>query len=256
MGDGPTTCALCPRLCRHACPVALGTAREAAVPAVIAGVLVRHARGQVDDATALAAASLCVDCGRCQDACHLHEPLPQTLQQVRAQLAPTVPPVPVGVVEGTGALVAVEHDDRRWAAALATRLGEPVAVLRTPDALGAEARGAPGWARHTRAVARAVGRHVPVVADGRIADVLADAEVAFRWLDEVAGLEATPSCRAGAAACCGGAGPLASHHPLDAARMAGRFPVGDTVADGRCAQHLHTCGIVVTDAIDRLLEGA
>src|SRR5690606_20430343 len=134
--DGIETCALCPRLCRHACPVAEGTRREAAVPALLAETLLAWRRGRVSDEVAREAATLCVDCGACQRACHLHRPLPGLLREARTALLPEPAVAPLGHVEGDGELVAVESDERRWAEALAARLGRPIARLRTDDFLG------------------------------------------------------------------------------------------------------------------------
>ncbi len=65
MAEALDTCAVCPRLCRPACPVAMGSGREAAVPAVIAEVVRAWRDGRVGDDLAREAATLCVGCGGC-----------------------------------------------------------------------------------------------------------------------------------------------------------------------------------------------
>ena len=47
MADGLETCAYCPQLCRHVCPVAVATGLEAATPAKIMLVLLLAGRGQL-----------------------------------------------------------------------------------------------------------------------------------------------------------------------------------------------------------------
>ena len=81
-------CAFCPRLCRHACPVAVGSGREAATPThVMAGVwgwLQEHRSAP----EALALASLCTRCGACTDACKLARPVDDLLTEARGAAAP------------------------------------------------------------------------------------------------------------------------------------------------------------------------
>lgn len=263
------TCALCPRLCRHACPVATGTGREAAVPAQLATVLLRWERGELDDDLARAASTLCVDCGACQDACHLHRPLPELLRQARGALLPAPQVAPLAPLDGDARRVVVHTDDRAWADAMAARLGEPVAATHTSDAFGLALRGHAAWDERRDALARLFAGRTAVVAHGGAADALRDAGVAVVWLHDLLGPPSAspagadsapvrPSCACGGPpeACCGGAGPLAAHHPDDAARMARRwYAAGGTVADARCGAHLATVGLSAPDVVDRLLEG-
>jgi ferredoxin len=311
-GDRFGTCSLCPRLCRHACPVATGSAREAAVPALIAGVLLAWERSRSDrdsptkegsrsdlrsdqrdersrsdrdsptkegsrsdlrsdqkhvrvsDAEALEVATLCVDCGACRDVCHLHVPLPEHLRVVRSQLAPPVPIEPLRPVEGQGALVAVETDERPLAAILQGRLGRDVARWPTGDRLGVAALESPGWDRHAAALRAQAGSRQVVLADGGAASALGAAGVAYVWAAELLGVElgsATSSCvlKGGKVgdrllACCGGAGPLARHHPEDARRVAHRFWDGRPVADARCRAHLREAGLPAEDWLDHFVR--
>lgn len=255
MSEPLSTCALCPRLCRFACPVANATGREAAVPGNIAGVLLAWSRGTVDDALAREAALLCSDCGRCQQVCHLHRPLPDLIAEARATLAPMAVS-PIGAVEGVGELVAIETDERAWAPALSSRMGAPVARLRTSDALGGEARRAAGWESRRDALRAQLQGRTAVVAHGAAARALAEAGVSWRWLHDVIGVVATPGCVGGALTCCGGADAVQSGHPDDAARLASRWGGEAVLADARCGAHLKARGRKVVDVIDQLLERA
>ena len=254
MSDAPETCALCPRLCRPVCPVAVGSGREAAVPAVIGDVLLAWKRGQVEADLARAAATLCTGCGQCQQHCHLDVPLPAAIAGVWTELLPALEPEPVAPVEGDGRLVAVESDARAWGGVLAERLGEPVAVVRTADHLGAAAleRGARGHLGAVRAAFR--GRRV-VVGDGGSARVLEAAGASWQWLHELLpelGEDVRRSCASGGQGCCGGAGPLEAFHESSAARVARAWGEG-AVCDARCRSFLRRHKVVATDCVDRLL---
>lgn len=257
------TCALCPRLCRTSCPVATGSAREAAVPALIAAMALDHERGRLPVEQAIEAITLCTDCGACQDRCHIDRPLPELLRVARGRLTDEPPIEPLRPLEGEGSVIAVEADDRPLAAALATHLGAPVRRWATGDRLGVAAVEHPGFARHAARLRERVGDAEVVVADGGVHHALSAAGVAVAWLHErVLGLPTGDgSCRAGGdrpIACCGAAGPLIRHHPEDAERV-GRTWLARAdewrVTDARCRAHLRRCGgAEVTDPLDALLE--
>lgn len=256
------TCALCPRLCRPACPVASGSAREAAVPSVIAGVLLDWQRGLGDAALAAKAATLCVDCGACQAHCHLDRPLPAALRFARVELVPVPPFEALRPIEGRGRMVAIEADERPLAKALARRLAEPIRRWPTADRLGVAAIDYPAFENRLAEVRATLADCEVVVVDGAVAEVLKRAGVSFRWLHEVVPDLAAPcgSCRTAGpkpAACCGAAGPLAQHHPEDAVRV-GRHWLARTeerrVNDARCRNHLVAIDASVRDALDLLLE--
>ena len=255
--DVVDSCAVCPRLCRHACPVAEGTAREAAVPANLARIVRGWRAGLFDDALAAEAATLCVDCGACTDACHLHVPLPDALAAVRAERGVVPAPAPLRPIEGSGARVALHTDARAWSAALAERLGEPVAAWSTDDDLGWSGRGHPGWTVHLQRVRVHVGAREVITASQDAARVLAAAGVRVTSLAAALGLEHAAGCGAGPTGCCGGRGPLREHHPADAARMAARMAWSGPLADPACRHHLRACGRVEAhDVVDVLLGSA
>ena len=256
------TCALCPRLCRWACPVAVGSAREAAVPTFLATAIVEHAAGRMSASRAAAAVALCTDCGACGSACHIHQPLPALLRDARAALLRPAPIEPLRPIEGVGARVAVETDERPWADALAAALGEPVRRWFTADALGVGAIDHAMFEERASQLRVVLADLEVVVAHGGVARALRRAGVPFSWLHEVlpalAG-DACGSCEApGGArplACCGAAGPLLAHHPADAARVAEAWLArrAGPVADARCRAHFESVGQPAEDAVDRLL---
>lgn len=256
------TCSLCPRLCRDACPVATGSAREATVPAWIGATLREWELGRLPDAAALEAATACVDCGGCRDNCHLHVPLPEYLRTVRARLDVLPPPAPLAPIEGTGAWIAVETDERPLAALLASRLAGGVRRWPTVDRLGVAALESPSWVRHAPLLRAAVGASPVVVADGGAAQALAAAGVEVTWAHVAVGESEVRvgSCAAGGERplrCCGAAGPLLRHHPDDALRVARRFAERGEVArvvDARCRSHLRAAGIEASDWVDRWME--
>jgi len=264
MKSEANTCALCPRLCRPACPVAVGSRREAAVPAAIARVLVDWDRGRTSPELAAQAVTLCVDCGACESFCHLGSPLPEILREARAELLPEPLFEPLRPIEGTGRWLAIEADGRPLADALSRRLNEPVRRWFTADGLGSAGVEHPAWARRADEIRRAVGdiEHV-VIVDGGVGRALAAAEIPFQWLhDAIPALaEGLAGCRMPGdrpLACCGGADPLHHHHPEDARRL-GRAWLArastQRVLDGRCRNHLLACGgLEVTDPLDRLLS--
>lgn len=265
------TCSLCPRLCRHACPVASGSAREASVPTQIASVMRDYSLDRAPRALALAAATLCTDCGACQEACHLHVPLPAHLRAARQSLVAESALAPLEPVEGDALLTAVEADDRPLAALLAGRLGQPVSRWPTADQLGWRGieGGGSAWEAHAGSIRGAAGSRRLAIVDGGVAVALRTAGVSFVWAWELLGGDASGSspsgtvgsCAAGGerpAACCGGAGPLPQHHPEDAARLARRFwesASHSCLLDARCRGHIRRAGADASDWLDRTLVG-
>jgi ferredoxin len=263
MNDALSICALCPRLCRPACPVATGTGREAAVPAVIAGVLSDWANGRVGDDLAREAATLCADCGACESHCEVNQPLPALLRSARAQLCEVPLPTLLPTIEGEGILVAIESDERPMAKALSEHLGEGVGRLFTDNRLSLGSRGHVQWSAHLNSTQALLKSRQVVIADGGVASVLHEAGVTYQWLHEcVQGLDkGTGSCQAGGkapSACCGGADPVKTAHPQDAQRMGHFWSTRletSHVADSRCRAHLLQCGVQVEDPLDQFLRG-
>lgn len=253
------TCSLCPRLCRHACPVAVGTGREAATPTALAGVLVDHARGAVSDNLARQASTLCVDCGACQDECHLHQPLPSILREARAALlspsaTPPLPEPPSGV---SSLFLVVHRDDAELPGC---EVPSDAELVVCPQRLGVDADF--GLLRPNEAVATTFSGYTLYTMDGGIFEVLRRAGLDPQWAVK-APEGATGSCVCALGdrpplACCGARGPLREHHPGSAKQLAAAFArrlaPGTTVLDTRCAQHLRSSGCAV-DSRGITLEG-
>jgi len=189
--------------------------------------------------------------------------LPALLAQVRGEVL-TAPPVEaLQPLTGEGTLVAVQFDHRQWADALQNLLEAPVRRWQTSDYLGVQAVDHASFEEHGAALrAHCEGVRV-VVADGGSARALQAAGVEVTWLHELVhrDVEGLGSCVCGGEetplACCGGGGPLATHHPDAARRLAERWlrdASSSELRDGRCAGHLRARGGVVHDTVDRLLE--
>lgn len=271
------TCAWCPRLCRHVCPVAVGSARESAVPSNMALHPLRYLRGDGSLELARRAAALCVDCGACTAHCDLDQPLGALLARFRGAHSAPPPAQPLAPVEGPGELIAVESDDRRWAEALSARLGVPVARLRTGDHLGAAHLAHPlAGPEHAAALRAAVGGRALVVSEHHSLDAARAAGVAVRHLADLVpvatgGLVHHP-CRGprlpgvtapDALACCGATAALPHEHPqlaADVARQAARRLAEAASAratctpDSACAAALRAGGLDLRDPIDAVLS--
>jgi len=267
------TCALCPRLCRHTCPVAVSTGREAATPTSIMTTLLRWNRGEVDPALAGQAAALCTDCGACSHACAVDQPVVEILREARQTLLAPAAITPLETVEGGATMVAIECDGRRWADALSRHLKHGVARLPTTDHLGVSRLDHPMSAtQHLVAIRDRLGGRTAVVSCQGCARVTEAARIQTIHLHSLCELPATGTihhpCRgprlAGETAtsalnCCGAAGPLGRIHPeiaedllTQAAKRLGPGPVSSP--DSRCAQHLNSAGVQTIDPISHLLE--
>ncbi len=235
------TCALCPRLCRHACPVA--TVWEPGAPSAIAEVLRDGALGRVDASLAQLAALACTDCGACQEACAIDRPVPELLRKFvpKVEVPTQLPPI-----AGTASEVAVCSGDRRWAEAFAAQTGRAVASW-TPPANWHET--------DSKTFGELFSGRTAIVADGEDARALRGAGVVVVWLGDALGWVTEASCSSGrpALACCGGRGPLRDAHPEPAAALAQLWWArsgGQTLADARCRRALGR-----QDVVDQLLAG-
>ncbi len=270
------TCAWCPRLCRHVCPVAVGSAREAAVPSNMALQALLFLRGDGSLALAQQAAALCVGCDSCTEHCDLDRPLGRLLRELGTALSAPPPAEAVRQVEGDGRYVAVLSDDRDWSAALAAVIGEPVARLRSGDQLGARHLDHPlAGPDHAAALQSALGDRIAVVTDHRSLRAATRAGLRAVHLVELVRVEAGGPvhhpCQgprlAGdpapdALRCCGACADLGSTHPsiardlaVDQARRLARHAGGVPVRspDSVCAGALSAAGLEVIDPIDALL---
>lgn len=153
MKHDPSTCAWCPRLCRHVCPVAVATGLESATPTALQTLLLLASEGRVEPAQAAEAAELCNGCGACTTFCKHHVPVADAMRAVRG---PPPAAAPLADIEGDAPLVCVLAEDAAdWASDYAAAHGAPVARLRTPDALGHDA-----WRAGDADVPRRIAAHL------------------------------------------------------------------------------------------------
>jgi ferredoxin len=267
------SCSFCPQLCRHVCPVAVATGREAASPAKIMSAVLMAGRAHIPPEDAARAAALCTGCGACREHCKYSVDVPALLAEARTRYGHAAEVTAPRPPQGEGELVAVICDQRSWASVLAIALDQPVASLSTTDHLGWAAlehrdRAAPHLTRLNAALA---GRKA-VSACSQCLAVLDAAHVPRIRLDELLPPEwdgPVYSCHGDlpfpgqsvqdSPTCCGAHGPLASVHPqlaADVAReAASRLPPEPVAtADSACRNALRSAGAQVVDAVDLLLD--
>jgi Fe-S oxidoreductase len=265
------TCAYCPKLCRHVCPVAVGTARESTTPtAMMTGALLAL-DGIVTPAEGYASASLCTSCGACTEVCLLDQPVRDLLREARGAWGPRVSSS-LGTVEGAGTWVAVECDERRWSEALAKKRGGAVARFRTSDHHGARLLDHPArFATHASALRDRLAGRTVIVSCHACERVAREAGLEHEHLSNLQAPERADwvhqPCHGprlggaifpGATACCGAAEPFASVHPDAAAEVARwweRALAGASLAtpDTRCGVALRKAGVALRDPVDALL---
>ncbi len=266
------TCALCPKLCRHSCPVAVATGREASTPTAIMTTLLRWHRDEVEPEQARLAATLCTNCGSCETTCGIEQPVIKILREVRAQLVEPMAAKPLQKVEGGATYVAIECDDRNWAAALAAHLGRGVARLQTHDHLGADRLDHPQSAtEHLVGLRDRLGGRVAIVSCHRCESAVKAAGIDTLHLQTLCPMPISGTIHhpchgprlegdtpASALACCGASGPLRHTHPEAAMDVKAQavLRLGTDSAcspDTQCAQHLRSGGLNVIDPVSHLL---
>ncbi len=255
-----STCAFCPRLCRHVCPVAVGTAWESATPTAIMTTVWWAEMGMAEVGLAAEAADLCLRCGACEAHCKLHIAVPEHLdgwlrQQDRA---PEARPLPTIFGHDVEVVVLGSEPDWREPEATAT------AWCRTEDGLGFAAWDA-GDARVLERVARHFAGRRVVTASLDVVRVLQAAGVPVRVMVAPSGgterrfvtcfeaSEASP----GQLACCGRRSNFPSRAPEAARRVAeenARLLDGAvaTCADASCASWLRAHGADVVGPVHHL----
>ena len=101
------TCALCPKLCRHVCPVAIGTGLESATPTAILTEVLLADQDEVNAPTAAEAIGLCTRCGACADFCGVDQPVVTLLDETRTRYQPRPSPWSPPVITGHAPTVAI-----------------------------------------------------------------------------------------------------------------------------------------------------
>lgn len=81
----PTTCALCPRLCRFTCPVAAATADETATPTAMMQTWGLARDGTLGWDVAADALQRCTGCEACRTPCEFDQDVPSMLYEARAE---------------------------------------------------------------------------------------------------------------------------------------------------------------------------
>ncbi len=266
-------CAFCPRLCRHVCPVAVGSGREAATPTHLMAGVWGWLQGHQSAAQAHALASLCTGCGACTAACKLERPVAALLQRAREATEATPTAITLPRLEGEGERVAVLLDDRNWAPALSQHLGQAIAWIDAPDGLGEGLLDAPAaFQRHAAALRALLGDRELIAPSIGVIRVARAAQL--QWLDLSELVPAPPDRRAAPAcgrgqdplapqpellSCCGAAEALASAHPdiaaevgADQAARLGTEPCW--TPDARCGAWLRHHGADILDPVSWLLQ--
>ncbi len=267
------TCAYCPRLCRPVCPVAVGSAREAATPTAMMTGPFLAVLDALSREEAGAYAALCVSCGACTEHCKVQRPVADLLAAARQTLLDPPAPEELGEIEGAGAWVAVECDGRPWGRALARRTGRPVARFVTRDHLGEALLDSPAaFAQHARALRDRLAGRTLIVADSGCLRAAREAGLSAQHLAELVpppelaltfhaceGPELPGEPAPDALACCGARSPLLDRHPIiaaevaeSAARRLGAQPC--STADARCARALRAAGAEIWDPVTSLLS--
>ncbi|HND32365.1 MAG TPA: hypothetical protein PLA94_20315 [Myxococcota bacterium] len=247
-------CALCPRLCRHVCPVAVATGREAATPTAMMSIPLLAA--QVPELS-LAGTSLCNGCGACTRHCKNHQPVAERLSAWRAEQGARPTAEPLRPVEGSEVVVAILTDDRDWRSEIGRG---PMAALRTTDFLGHEA-----WRAGNTEVLPALTRHLSgrrvLCLHGDVAELLKAADIPVEWL-ELPEKASFLTCFEGAGtgpgqlACCGRREGFAKREP-DAAHAVARRNVElwegapKSCRDQGCADWLRAAGANIAGPLDR-----
>ncbi|MFN7143596.1 MAG: 4Fe-4S dicluster domain-containing protein [Myxococcota bacterium] len=256
-----TTCAYCPRLCRHECPVAVATGLEASTPTAMMTAPLLAERGDFTPADALAGTSLCLGCGACTAHCKLHVPVPARLAAFRAPHLPAPAAAALAPISGTARIVCVLTGED-WSAAWSARVGAPVATLRTADELGHTA-----WRHGALAVPAEVARHLAgreiVTTSGAVEAVARAAGVPVTRVPPPIAPRAFVTCHDGPRtspdqlACCGRREAFAEREPAAAHAVAEenvrRF-AGRTFgcADEGCAAWLRAHGADMAGPVDGL----
>lgn len=193
MASAYERCTFCPRLCRHVCPVALATGREAATPTAKMTAVWMAERGLLGTDLAGRAAALCVGCHACRDHCRDQVPVADLLGQARGRYLPMEPASDLPAPEGTAGWVAVECDDRVWAGALAETLGGEVGCLRTGNHLGHAWLDDPDQrSRIVSSLVRILDRRTAITSCSRCLSVLREADLPHLLLADLVPLEWPP----------------------------------------------------------------
>jgi ferredoxin len=265
------TCALCPRLCRHVCPVAVATGLESPTPsAIMTEVMLAEGPGSAQHEVA-AALDLCTRCGHCEDFCGVGQPVVALLDAARTrhQARPNTWNAPA--IQGHALAVAIICGPHDWSAALAQDTGTTLSQMLTSDHLGEIHRIRNDTAPEViSALKRSFQGRTAITSCGTCKAALIAAEVAVESIESVCqSVPPLPTwrtchCEPGPSVdtltrCCGARAPLATSESTLAASMATfirRRLDGQSVyvPDTRCAAHLQSVGVSAVGPADHLTD--
>ena len=265
------TCALCPKLCRHVCPVSVGTGMESATPtAMLTEVLLADQHADSEQLAAQAM-GLCTRCGACSDFCGVDQPVVDLLDQARTRHTPAPPAWTPPAIHGHTPTVAIVCGADDWTKGLAEALGQDIAVMRTHDHLGEAHRIRTDCREDTIArIATLMHGRTAITSCATCRTALEAAGVTVESVSAAtSSVPAFPTwrtchCAPGPSVdtvirCCGARAPLSIEHPNLADMMGREIAIrleGQTVfvPDARCAAHLISAGAPVVGPTDHLLR--
>ena len=264
------TCALCPKLCRHVCPVSVGTGLESATPTAILTEVLLADQNPEHAELASQAIDLCTRCGDCADFCGVDQPVVDLLDKARTRHQPPLTAWSPPVIQGHAHTVAILCGDDDWTSGLADALGQDIAVLRTDDHLG-EAHMLRTDTREAliAELAKLMQGRTAITSCATCRTALEAAGVTVESVSAATNtVPAFPTwrtchCSPGPSVdtvvrCCGARAPLSLKHP-DLAETMGKEIAkrleGQTVfvPDARCAAHLISSGAPVVGPTDHLV---
>ena len=267
MSAQPDTCALCPRLCRHRCPIAVATGLESVTPTAIMSTIImaRH-----DEHTPVGQAiDLCTRCGQCEAACGVDQPVIAVLDAARVTHQNPMPPWEPPQIDGNEDHVAILCSGTDWTEAFERRHQIKLSRLTTHDHLGELHFIRPDTKPALlQKLKETLGDKTAITTSNTCLATLLEAGCHALHISHFMGEEnqtprwRTCQCKPGPGVrtdvhCCGARAPLITSHPKVAQMVADdlrRRLDGQAVyiEDSRCAAHLKAAGTQVVDPIDRL----
>ena len=129
-------CVFCPKLCRHACPVALVSGKESGTPTAMMTAYWAQKKGLLTKEQALSSIDMCTQCGACSQACKYNQPVPDLLFFAAQKLKTTKPVPSLPSIQGEGELLALAPDFRDWSRMLQKTIEKSVCIAFCQSLLG------------------------------------------------------------------------------------------------------------------------
>ena len=121
-------CTFCPKLCRHACPVATVSGRESATPTAMMSAYWAQKKGILTKEQASAGIDFCTSCGACTLACKDDQPVATLLFEAAKNLRPVANPPDLPKIYGTGEFIIMSPDGRDWSKTLQRKIEKTVGI--------------------------------------------------------------------------------------------------------------------------------